>query len=168
MNPDLRALITRLLDQHRIMTLATNRPDGWPQATTVSYVNDDLILYCYVARVGQKYANIRRDSRVSIAIAGNFSNPLEIQGLSLAAKAAFVEDKGEFDRVSDLFLKRYPEYVSWGRPNPALSPMVRMTPELISVLDYSKGFGHSDLVTVSKRDLRPEISQRSHWFASNV
>jgi len=24
------------------MTVATNRPDGWPQATTVGYVNDGL------------------------------------------------------------------------------------------------------------------------------
>ena len=27
------------------MTVATNRPDGWPQATTVGYVNDGLTLY---------------------------------------------------------------------------------------------------------------------------
>jgi hypothetical protein len=26
--------ILRLLDQHRIMTIAALRPDGWPQATT--------------------------------------------------------------------------------------------------------------------------------------
>ena len=166
MTPDLRDLIMRLLDQHRIMTIATNRSDGWPQATTVSYINEDLILYCYVARLSQKYANIRRDNRVSIAIAGNFSEPLEIQGLSLAAKAALVEGKKEFDRISDLFLKHYPEYSAWGRPNPALSPMVRITPEIISVLDYSKGFGHSDVVRVSRQDLRTESSHRSSWFAS--
>jgi hypothetical protein len=34
----LKSKILELLDQHRIMTLATNRPDGWPQATTVAYV----------------------------------------------------------------------------------------------------------------------------------
>jgi len=32
------------LDQHRIMTLATLPPDGWPQAMTVGYVNDGLTL----------------------------------------------------------------------------------------------------------------------------
>jgi general stress protein 26 len=164
--PDLHDLIMRILDRHRIMTIATNRSDGWPQATTVSYVHQDLILYCYVARLSQKYANIQCDSRVSIAIAGNFSDPLEIQGLSMAAKAGFIQDKNEFDRIGELFLKRFPEYAAWGRPSPALSQMLRITPETISVLDYSKGFGHSDLVTVSARDIRPESSQRSHWFAS--
>jgi hypothetical protein len=34
----LKSKILELLDQHRIRTLATNRPDGWPQATTVGYV----------------------------------------------------------------------------------------------------------------------------------
>ena len=59
----LKRLILRLLNEHRVMTLATNRPDGWPQATTVGYVNDGFLLYCYVARNTQKYANILRDAR---------------------------------------------------------------------------------------------------------
>ena len=34
--------ILTLLDQHRIMTIATLRPDDWPQATTVGYANEGL------------------------------------------------------------------------------------------------------------------------------
>ena len=34
MDEDIRKKILALLDQHRIMTIATLRPDGWPQATT--------------------------------------------------------------------------------------------------------------------------------------
>src|SRR5436305_1719711 len=96
MSPELRNLIVRLLNEHRIMTLATNRSDGWPQATVVGYANDGLVLYCFVARTSQKYANVTRDKRVSIAIARNFSAPLQIKGLSLAARAAVVEDRSEF------------------------------------------------------------------------
>src|SRR5271169_486777 len=33
MDADIRKKILTLLDQHRIMTIATLRPDGWPQAT---------------------------------------------------------------------------------------------------------------------------------------
>ena len=36
--------IVELLDRHRIMTVATNREDGWPQATVVGYCNDGLII----------------------------------------------------------------------------------------------------------------------------
>ena len=42
MDEEIRKKILALLDQHRIMTIATLRPDGWPQATTVGYANDGL------------------------------------------------------------------------------------------------------------------------------
>ena len=38
MDEKIRKKILTLLDEHRIMTIATLRPDGWPQATTVGYV----------------------------------------------------------------------------------------------------------------------------------
>ena len=40
MDAEIRTKILTLLDQHRIMTIATLRPDGWPQATTVGYANE--------------------------------------------------------------------------------------------------------------------------------
>jgi nitroimidazol reductase NimA-like FMN-containing flavoprotein (pyridoxamine 5'-phosphate oxidase superfamily) len=165
MNHDLRDLAVRLLNEHRIMTIATNRADGWPQATVVGYANDGLTIYCFVSRLSQKFANIKRDKRVSIAIAGDFSDPLQIKGLSLAAKAVPLEEKNEFGRACEVFLKRYPEYAGWGCPDPKIAPMLRITPEIISVLDYSKGFGHSDLVSVSPGDLSAS-QPRNHWFAS--
>jgi nitroimidazol reductase NimA-like FMN-containing flavoprotein (pyridoxamine 5'-phosphate oxidase superfamily) len=76
MNNDLRNLAVRLLDEHRIMTIAMNRRDGWPQATVVGYANDGLTIYCFVSRLSQKFVNIMRDNRVSIAIAGDFSDPV--------------------------------------------------------------------------------------------
>jgi nitroimidazol reductase NimA-like FMN-containing flavoprotein (pyridoxamine 5'-phosphate oxidase superfamily) len=45
MDEGLRRKILTLLDQHRVMTLATLRPDGWPQATTVGYANEGLDIY---------------------------------------------------------------------------------------------------------------------------
>jgi len=39
MDEEIRGQILRLLDQHPIMTIATLRPDGWPQAPTVGYVD---------------------------------------------------------------------------------------------------------------------------------
>ena len=52
MDEAIKSKILTLLDQHRIMTIATVRPDGWPQATTVGYVSDGLDLYflCGLAR----------------------------------------------------------------------------------------------------------------------
>jgi len=45
MEDEIGRKILKLLDQHRIMTVATLRPDGWPQATTVGHVNEGLTLY---------------------------------------------------------------------------------------------------------------------------
>jgi len=173
MVPRVKALILKLLNEHRVMTIATNRPDGWPQATMVGYVNDGFLLYCFVARNAQKYANILRDPRVSISLGSDAPRPLDIKGLSLAGKASEVTDQWEFDHVSGLRLKRYPEYAALPPPvfreGPLLriSPqplstgvaLLRISPEIISVLDYSKGFGHSDLVTFSERDLDVHLNQ---------
>jgi len=166
MTPELRTLTLDLLDHHRIMTLATNRPDGWPQATVVGYANEGLTLYCFIARTSQKYSNVLRDKRVSIAIASDFPDPLQIKGVSMAATAAEVDDIGEYDRAYGVLLRRYPEYANWPRPAPALAAMLRVTPKIISILDYSKGFGHSELVIITAKDLVASKSDRSNWLAS--
>ena len=157
--------IIDLLDEHRIMTIATNRADGWPQATVVSYANDGLIIYCFIGRDSQKYANITRDPRVSIAIANDYRQPLQIKGLSMAARLQFVEDQGEIDHAAEILLRRYPEYKVMPRPDPAAVPMLRITPEVVSILDYSKGFGHSDLVRVTASDLAEHVEARRHHWA---
>jgi nitroimidazol reductase NimA-like FMN-containing flavoprotein (pyridoxamine 5'-phosphate oxidase superfamily) len=165
MTPELQALTLKLMNENRIMTIATNRADGWPQATVVGYVNDGLTLYCFIGRTSQKFANIARDNRVSVTIGGDAPDPMQIKGLSLAARARPVEDKKEFQRAGELFLKRYPEYASWPPPEPSLAPMMKFTPEIISVLDYTKGFGHSDLMQITARDIAAVGSTRSTWRA---
>jgi nitroimidazol reductase NimA-like FMN-containing flavoprotein (pyridoxamine 5'-phosphate oxidase superfamily) len=164
MKASFRDMIIHLLDQHRIMTIATNRADGWPQATTVSYANDGLVLYSFIARNGQKYCNIRLDSRVSIAIARDYPQPLAIKGLSFAGRALVIEDSGEVDHAYALLLRRYPEYKIRPRPIATEVPLIRVTPEFVSILDYSKGFGHTDLVRVIESDLDEFVeSRRHHW-----
>jgi nitroimidazol reductase NimA-like FMN-containing flavoprotein (pyridoxamine 5'-phosphate oxidase superfamily) len=166
MHREFKRQIIDLLDQHRIMTIATNRADGWPQATVVGYANDGLIIYCLISRDSQKFANITRDPRVSLAIANDYPQPLQIKGLSIAAQAVEVTDAGERDHVAEILLKRYPEYKVMPRPDPAAVPVMRLTPEIVSVLDYSKGFGHSDLVKVTDRDLAEFVEARRHHWAS--
>ena len=165
MKQEFKRQIVDLLNRHRIMTVATNRADGWPQATVVGYANDGLIIYCFVGRDSQKFANIARDPRVSIAIANDYPQPLQIKGLSMAARVQFVEDQGEIDHAAEILLRRYPEYKVMPRPDPAAVPMLRITPEIVSILDYSKGFGHSDLVRVTTSDLAEHVEARRHHWA---
>jgi nitroimidazol reductase NimA-like FMN-containing flavoprotein (pyridoxamine 5'-phosphate oxidase superfamily) len=167
MKQQFRRQIIDLLDAHRIMTIATNRADGWPQATIVGYANDGLIIYCFISRDSQKYANIMRDPRISLAIANDYPQPLQIKGLSVAAKAVEVEDRGEIEHAGNILLRRYPEYKVMPRPDPAAVPMLRITPEIVSILDYSRGFGHSDLVRVTSSDLAEYVESRRHHWAGH-
>jgi hypothetical protein len=72
---------------------------------------------------------------------------MAITGLSMAAHAQAVTDRAEAEKV--LVPMRYPEQVSLPGPMPKPNDVriFRVTPTVISVLDYSMGFGHTDLVT---------------------
>src|SRR5579872_6472677 len=104
----MRRKILALLDEHRIMTIATLRPDGWPQATTVGYGNDGLTIYFLCGPDSQKAANLDRDNRVSLAIDDDTGQVLAIEGLSMAARAQAVTDATEADKALQLMLGRYP------------------------------------------------------------
>jgi nitroimidazol reductase NimA-like FMN-containing flavoprotein (pyridoxamine 5'-phosphate oxidase superfamily) len=149
MDDEIRKKILAVLDQHRIMTIATLRPDGWPQATTVGYVNKGFNLYFLCGRDSQKAANLARDDRVSLTIDHDTPQVMEITGLCMAAHAQAVVDRAEADEVLRMLPLKYPEQVSLPGPMPTAEQVriFRVTPVVISVLDYSKGFGHTDLVT---------------------
>jgi nitroimidazol reductase NimA-like FMN-containing flavoprotein (pyridoxamine 5'-phosphate oxidase superfamily) len=161
-----KAQVIELLDRHRIVTVATNRPDGWPQATVVGYCNDGLVIYCLIGRDSQKFANIAADPRVGLAIANDYPQPLQIKGLSIAARAVETADPAEREHARELLLRRYPEYKIKPAPDPRAVPLMRITPEIVSILDYSKGFGHTDLVRVSDDDLEDFIEARRHHWAT--
>lgn len=149
MNEEIRNKILALLDQHRIMTIATLRPDGWPQATTVGYVNEGLVLYFLCGLDSQKAANLARDDRVSLTIDHDTPDLMAITGLSMAAHAQAVVDRDEANRILGMFPLKYPENIAVPVPMPTPEEVriFRVTPTVISVLDYSKGFGHTELVT---------------------
>lgn len=148
MDEAIRKKILRLLAQHRKMTIATLRPDGWPQATTVGYGNEDLTIYFICGLESQKAANLARDNRVSLTIDDDTAQVMAIEGLSMAARAQLVSDPTEAEKALRLMMQRYPQQdVQLPMPNAADVRIFRVTPTVISVLDYSKGFGHTDLVT---------------------
>lgn len=149
MTDALRAKIRALLDDHRIMTVATLRPDGWPQATTVGYVNDGDTVYFLCGLDSQKAANIAKDNRVSATIDRDTDELMAITGLSMAAHAIRVTDRGEAARALSLLPAKYPPdtKVPFAMPTPDDVAIFRLEPKVISVLDYTKGFGHTDLVT---------------------
>jgi nitroimidazol reductase NimA-like FMN-containing flavoprotein (pyridoxamine 5'-phosphate oxidase superfamily) len=150
MDEAIRKTIQAILDGQRIMSVATLRPDGWPEATTVGYVNDGLTLYFLCGRDSQKAANLAQDNRLSLTINPDAGQLMQITGLSMAAHAEKVENPDEADRVLQLMPAKYPvqEGLEIAMPTRDQIRIFRVVPKVISVLDYSKGFGHTDLVTL--------------------
>ena len=147
MNEALKTQIISIMDAHRVMTVATLRADGWPQATTVGYAHEGLTLYFLCGLESQKAVNIVRDNRISITIDHDEPQVMAITGLSMAARADRIEDTQEAERVMGLLIARYPSQgQSPGDLPPASAVAIfKVTPTVISVLDYSKGFGHAEL-----------------------
>jgi hypothetical protein len=122
---------------------------SWPQATTVGYANEGLTLFFLCGLDSQEAANLGRDNRVSITIDHDTPKVMEITGLSMAARATPVLDPTEGEKVLRMLIEKYPPQgeLPLAMPTPADVRIFRVTPIVISVLDYSKGFGHADLVT---------------------
>jgi PPOX class probable F420-dependent enzyme len=149
MDANLRKKILELLDQHRVMTIATLRPDGWPQATTVGYASEGLTIYFLCGKESQKAANLARDDRVSLTIDHDTPQVMEIAGLSMAGRAEPVTDHAEGEKILGMLVRKYPpptEPLPFPMPKPEEVALFRVTPKVISVLDYTKGFAHTDLV----------------------
>jgi general stress protein 26 len=150
MQSETKRFILDLLQTHNILTLATVRDDGYPQATTVGYIHEGLTLYIGTFPHAQKVANIRRCPKVSLTIDRDYDDWSQIKGLSMGGTAEILTDPEEIHRVGALFTAKFPQLAALPVPeDPASIVLIKITPIVISVLDYTKGFGHTELVAMN-------------------
>jgi uncharacterized protein YhbP (UPF0306 family) len=157
LNPAARNRILDILRHGSDMTLATVRPDGYPQATTVSYVHDGLAVYAAVGLGSQKANNIQQNARVSATINLDYSDWAHIRGISLAGTAEFVHGPEHIEHVAQALLRKFPAAKQFAQDAPT-QPwqgllFLQINPSVISLLDYSLGFGHTELYEVRPEDL---------------
>jgi len=157
MDARIKRFILSIIKSQYDLTLATLREDGYPQANTVSYASDGLILYFGTVRESQKIRNLQHCKKVSLTIGVPYSDWTEIRALSMGGLAEVLADDGRESRVAaELVTRRFPAVVDAPPPgNSSTIAFVKITPEVISVIDYRKGFGHAELVRVAASDLRP-------------
>ena len=146
MGPRLKQEILSILDDASDMTIATVREDGYPQATTVSYVNNGLNIYFGCAANSQKAKNIDRDSKVSLTVDLPYTSWNDIRGLSIGGRAERITNPQEVAQASQLMFEKFPQIARYAPAELEDIVLFRVTPEVISVLDYRTGFGHSDVV----------------------
>lgn len=148
MTPSAKRFILEQLKTNRIMSLATVRTDGYPQATTVTYANDELTLYFACDRNSQKVRNLRRSPKVSLTINKDTVDWKKITGLSMGATAKVIERPADIQRAYALLARRFKEMKGLSPEDLAQTAFVRVQPKVVSMLDYRRGFGWTKLVRV--------------------
>ncbi|MCP4317373.1 MAG: pyridoxamine 5'-phosphate oxidase family protein [Hyphomicrobiales bacterium] len=144
-----RDQIISIINDVNDMTIATVRDDGYPQATTVSYMNDGMTLYFMTAEDSQKAENLANNNRVSVTINRDYASWDDIESLSLAGLAAPVNDSAEQEKIGELLLKKFPEAAQYEPEDPSVGlAFFKIEPAVVSLLDYSKGFGHAETLMV--------------------
>lgn len=145
---EIQRLIIEILDENRLMSIATNRPDGWPQVTVVNYLRQGRALYFVVARDSQKFTNICRDSRVSIAVGGGAGPAAPVRGLSMAARVSEILEPDRIEELNKLIWSRPTEAAFTPHPSSANVAVLEARPQIVSVIDYATPPGRRVLVRV--------------------
>ena len=143
----------QILNDNRVMAITTMGADGWPHATMVSYANDGLIIYFAISCQGEKFRNIQHDDRCAIVIGRDFHDPATIKALSIKARVSDVRDGDQRRRAMKMLLERHPGLSRLEPPDPTRCVVMRANCQQITILDYSKGFGHADILTVGPSGL---------------
>jgi nitroimidazol reductase NimA-like FMN-containing flavoprotein (pyridoxamine 5'-phosphate oxidase superfamily) len=143
--------IAAILKEGKDLTLATLMPDGAPQATTVSYASDGLTIYFGCGAASRKAQNLAGDPRVAVTVNLPYADWMQIRGLALSGRAERVTGAEEIAHGSLLFLEKFPEVAQYTEEGDLSGPdhniiFFRIRPEIVSILDYRKGFGHTELV----------------------
>jgi hypothetical protein len=124
-----QAFVLQVLDTAQDLTLATIRPDVG------------------IGRHSQKAENIRANGKVSLTINLPYQDWRAIRGLSMSAFAEVLDVAQEISQAAACLERRFPAVQEWCGPDMAQEvAFVRIRPQMVSVIDYSKGFGHTELV----------------------
>ena len=148
MTPSTKRFILGQLKTNRIMSLATMRSDGYPQATTVTYANDGLTLYFACDRNSQKVRNLRRSPKVSLTINKDTADWKKITGLSMGATAKVLERPADTQRALALLSRKFKDMKGLSAEDLAEIAFVRVQPKVVSMLDYRREFGWTKQVRV--------------------
>lgn len=118
------------------------------RTTIVGYANDGLVIYFLILRTSQKFANIQHDDRVSVAIGEEPRDLREAKAVFAGAQASEVTDPKQRDHAWRLLVKRHPNLADFLLPASSEAAMMRAVCRYVSIVDYSKGLGHSDGFTI--------------------
>lgn len=145
----LRLLALTYLEQHQVMTVATDGPLGlW--AAAVFYVNDGFDLYFLSAGHTRHGRNLAVNPLAAATIQEDYDDWPEIKGIQLEGT---VEVLGADERSAAIALY-HAKYPFIAKGNGALQSALakvnwyKLKPNLLYFIDNSKGLGHRDQIHI--------------------
>jgi nitroimidazol reductase NimA-like FMN-containing flavoprotein (pyridoxamine 5'-phosphate oxidase superfamily) len=141
MHESIRDRILNFLASHNVMTLATVRPDGFPQTTMVYYVHSDLTIYFATNPDSQKAGNIGLNCKVSVAIAGETERAYKLQACYLSGTAKRLTDPRLVHHTQLKLFQAVPESKRFSPADPEKLAIYSITPVAISLVDFECGYG---------------------------
>lgn len=134
----------KILNTHRTMAISTVRPDGWPQTTIVGYANRGFELYFLIYRASQKFANIKHDDRISIAVSAEPAELSQLQAVYAGAKAREITDPAEREAAWHLLMERHSNLAGLKIADASEAVFMLAKCKYVSMLDYTQGPGHQE------------------------
>jgi hypothetical protein len=156
-----------ILNVNRTMAISTVRSDGWPQTTVVGYANRGFDIFFLIFRASQKYANIQRDDRISIAVAPEPAGLAELKAVYAGATAQEITDAKEREEAWGLLMERHANLAGFEMPDADEAVFMRARCRHVSVLDFSQGLGHREQFTVGDSGTVIDAhAEKDDWGAS--
>jgi len=142
---DLRERIIEYMERCRLCTVATASADGQPSASTVFFRTKGLDVYFNTGREAQKVQNILVNPRMAIAMQEAGPVPetdRDIKGIQYIGKAAILSDADAAEVPAAVMTRHH----AFNSVRPGNSVIVKVSPERIYLVDYSRGFRHRDVL----------------------
>ncbi|OHD20977.1 MAG: hypothetical protein A2Y34_16780, partial [Spirochaetes bacterium GWC1_27_15] len=113
---------------------------------TVTYVSVEATVYFGTYKSSRKSLNMQKNNNVSYICDqyNDINNLLGIKAIQMEGVASLVTNKEELDRVSMKLIEKYP--VLKNLPTNPNMIFFKIEPAKARYLDYSKGFGHTDII----------------------
>lgn len=132
------------LQDHHVMTLATQGPDG-PWAAAVFYVNEGPDVYFLSAPSTRHARNLAADGRVAATVQEDYSDWRQIKGVQLEGKVTRL-NIADSVRAAGLFMRKFP-FTAERRAEEVISMAMskiawyRLRTSVLHFVDNSRGFG---------------------------
>ncbi len=98
--------IRALLEEQRILQVATIDHDGWPHLIAMWYVliNDQVAFWTYAK--SQKVVNLRRDDRLTCLVETGERYD-ELRGVQIKGRAIISDDRETVQQIGEVIVERY-------------------------------------------------------------